>query len=127
MVSSSATSPVVVTERAAVSSADALAGRKRDALVLTAEERRWGRRRVRTGDGRELVLALPTGSVLMTACVAVLMTETLLEVPALVTKASDPSFENTTLCGRSPVGMVATTVNVAVLMTETLSVRRLPA
>src|SRR2546422_10985985 len=65
MVSSSATSPVVVTERAAVSSADALAGRKRDALVLTAEERRWGRRRGRTGDGRELVLALPTGSVLM--------------------------------------------------------------
>lgn len=44
--------------------AAALAGRERDALVLTAEERRWGRRRVRTAAGRELVLALPTGSVL---------------------------------------------------------------
>ena len=36
----------------------------RDALVLTAEERRWGRRRVTTAKGRELALALPTGSVL---------------------------------------------------------------
>jgi urease accessory protein len=35
-----------------------------DRLVLTAEERRWGRRRVRTRAGRELILALPTGSVL---------------------------------------------------------------
>ena len=43
---------------------DELAGLERDALVLTAEERRWGRRRVRTRGGRELVLALPTGSVL---------------------------------------------------------------
>ena len=41
-----------------------LAGRERDGLVLTAEERRWGRRRVRTRAGRELVLALPTGSLL---------------------------------------------------------------
>ena len=41
------------------------AGRARDGLVLTAEERRRGRRRVRTRAGRELVLALPTGSLLM--------------------------------------------------------------
>lgn len=39
-----------------------LGGRERDRLVLTAEERRWGRRRVRTQGGRELILALPTGS-----------------------------------------------------------------
>jgi urease accessory protein len=39
--------------------------RERDTLVLTAEERRWGRRRVRTTAGRELVLALPTGSALV--------------------------------------------------------------
>jgi urease accessory protein len=38
---------------------------ERDALVLTAEERRWGRRRVTTREGRELALALPTGSVLV--------------------------------------------------------------
>ena len=37
----------------------------RDALVLTAEERRWGRRRVTTEKGRVLALALPTGSVLV--------------------------------------------------------------
>src|SRR5438445_10956913 len=35
---------------------------ERDALVLTAEERRWGRRRVITRAGRTLGLGLPTGS-----------------------------------------------------------------
>src|SRR2546428_4578934 len=57
--------PVVITERPAPSSIGALGARARDALVLTAEERRWGRRRVRTEAGRELMLALPTGSVLV--------------------------------------------------------------
>ena len=42
-----------------------LVGRERDALVLTAEERRWGRRRVTTTGGRPLALALPTGSALV--------------------------------------------------------------
>jgi len=37
---------------------------ERDTLVLTAEERRWGRRRVTTTGGRTLALALPTGSTL---------------------------------------------------------------
>jgi urease accessory protein len=41
-----------------------LVGRERDVVVMTAEERRWGRRRVVTVGGRELALALPTGSVL---------------------------------------------------------------
>jgi urease accessory protein len=41
-----------------------LSRRERDRLVLTAEERRWGRRRVTTENGRTLALALPTGSVL---------------------------------------------------------------
>jgi urease accessory protein len=53
----------VVTDRPIVE-AEALLGLERDALVLTAEERRWGRRRARTAAGRELALALPTGSVL---------------------------------------------------------------
>ena len=44
--------------------AEELLGLERDVLVLTAEERRWGRRRARTAAGRELALALPTGSVL---------------------------------------------------------------
>jgi urease accessory protein len=55
--------PVITTARVDVREAD-LAGRERDSLMLTAEERRWGRRRVTTTAGRALVLALPTGSVL---------------------------------------------------------------
>ena len=55
---------VLITQRPATPGADELAGRERDALVLTAEERRWGRRRAVTTGGRELALALPTGSVL---------------------------------------------------------------
>jgi urease accessory protein len=55
---------VLITERARSMSLGDLAGRERDVLVLTAEERRWGRRRVVTRGGRELALALPTGSVL---------------------------------------------------------------
>ena len=42
-----------------------LVGLERDVLALTAEERRWGRRRVTTRAGRTLALALPTGSVLI--------------------------------------------------------------
>ena len=59
-----ATPPVAITQMpVGVSDAD-LAGRERDTLVLTAEERRWARRRVTTTAGRTLALALPTGSVL---------------------------------------------------------------
>jgi urease accessory protein len=53
----------VITELPRVAEAE-VAGRARDPLVLTAEERRWGRRRVLTTGGRTLALALPTGSVL---------------------------------------------------------------
>jgi urease accessory protein len=55
--------PTIVTDRPIVE-AEALLGLERDVLVLAAEERRWGRRRARTAAGRELALALPTGSVL---------------------------------------------------------------
>ena len=55
---------VVVTMRPGPRVESLLVRRERDTLVLTAEERRWGRRRVRTEAGRELALALPTGSVL---------------------------------------------------------------
>jgi urease accessory protein len=54
---------VITSVRVEVREAD-LTGRERDSLMLTAEERRWGRRRVTTTAGRALVLALPTGSVL---------------------------------------------------------------
>ncbi|HET7874239.1 MAG TPA: urease accessory protein UreE [Methylomirabilota bacterium] len=42
----------------------ALRGKQRDTLRLTWEERRWTRKRVVTSSGREVALALPTGSVL---------------------------------------------------------------
>ena len=59
------TEPVVVITRPHVHVHDAdLSRRERDLLVLTAEERRWGRRRVITQAGRTLALALPTGSTL---------------------------------------------------------------
>src|SRR2546422_10387481 len=59
------TEPVVVITRPHVHVHDAdLSRRERDALVLTADERRWGRRRVTTQAGRTLALALPTGSTL---------------------------------------------------------------
>jgi len=41
-----------------------IAGKERDTLRLTWEERRWTRRRATTAAGREVALALPTGSVL---------------------------------------------------------------
>lgn len=40
------------------------AGKRRDRLVLTSEERRWPRGRFRTEGGRELGFALPTGAYL---------------------------------------------------------------
>ena len=59
------TEPVVVVTRSHEHVHDAdLSGREKDALVLTAEERRWGRRRVTTVGGRMLALALPTGTVM---------------------------------------------------------------
>ena len=61
--SDGATAPIVTESHVHVGDGR-LAGLERDRLVLTAEERRWGRRRVKTEKGRELVLALPTGSVL---------------------------------------------------------------
>jgi urease accessory protein UreE len=53
---------IVAESRRHVREAD-LAGLERDVVVMTAEERRWGRRRVTTRAGRELALALPTGTV----------------------------------------------------------------
>ena len=41
-----------------------LAGKERDTVVMTSEERRWGRRRVKSSSGREIAFALPTGTVL---------------------------------------------------------------
>jgi urease accessory protein len=56
--------PLVVTAPPVDAREPELAGRERDVVRLTAEERRWVRRRVRTEAGRELALALPTGTTL---------------------------------------------------------------
>ena len=56
--------PPVITQSHVHVRDEQLATLERDRLVLSAEERRWGRRRVKTEKGRELALALPTGSVL---------------------------------------------------------------
>ena len=55
---------VVITGTALLVDSAALKGRQRDTLCLTWEERRWTRKRVTTTGGREVALALPTGSVL---------------------------------------------------------------
>ena len=55
---------VVITDPPRSVEAAALAGKARDTLCLTWEERRWTRKRVTTTGGREVALALPTGSVL---------------------------------------------------------------
>jgi urease accessory protein UreE len=55
---------VVVTEARRQVEPVALSGKERDTLRLTWEERRWTRRRAVTAAGREVALALPTGSVL---------------------------------------------------------------
>jgi urease accessory protein len=55
---------LVITECPSIPGAAALAGKERDTLRLTWEERRWTRKRVVTTAGRMVALALPTGSVL---------------------------------------------------------------
>jgi urease accessory protein len=54
----------IVSESHVHATTEQLASLDRDRLVLSAEERRWGRRRVKTAKGRELALALPTGTAL---------------------------------------------------------------
>ena len=55
---------LVITECHCIPDEAALAGKERDTLRLTWEERRWTRKRVETTGGRMVALALPTGSVL---------------------------------------------------------------
>jgi urease accessory protein len=54
----------VITEAPAAIDAATLAGKARDTLRLTWEERRWTRKRAVSAAGREIALALATGTVL---------------------------------------------------------------
>jgi urease accessory protein len=60
-----------------------LAALERDRLPLGWEERRWTRRRVRTAAGREVALALPTGTVLEPGAILLVERDWYLEVEAL--------------------------------------------
>ena len=60
----------------------ALAGRERDCVVMTSEERRWARRRVRSVGGRELALALPTGTVMAPGALLAVAPQWYIEVEA---------------------------------------------
>jgi urease accessory protein len=54
----------VITEVLGRVDAGSLAGKARDTLRLTWEERRWTRKKTVTTAGREIALALPTGTLL---------------------------------------------------------------
>ena len=72
---------MIVIERVVSGIADEmLKGKERDTLRLTWEERRWGRRRLTTVKGREVALALPTGSVLRAGQILAVEPEWYLEV-----------------------------------------------
>jgi urease accessory protein len=55
---------LLIEELPGATSRELLIGKERDTVVMTSEERRWGRRRVRTSGGREIALALNTGTTL---------------------------------------------------------------
>jgi urease accessory protein len=55
---------VVITSPKVDVTQESLGGKERDTLVLTWEERRWTRKRVTTSGGRDVALALPTGTLL---------------------------------------------------------------
>jgi len=71
---------VVITEPHLHVDPSALEGKERDTLCLTWEERRWTRKRIVTTQGREVALALPTGSLLRPGDVVAVEADWYLEV-----------------------------------------------
>jgi urease accessory protein len=71
---------MIVIEHIPAPPVEILAGRRRDTLRLTWEGRRWTRRRAVTSQGREIALALPTGTVLALGAVLWIDREWYLEV-----------------------------------------------
>jgi urease accessory protein UreE len=73
-----------------------LAGRERDTIVMTFEERRWPRRRTNTTGGRKIALALPTGTRLIPGAILAVETDWYLQVegsPEPVLAIYPPSHE----------------------------------
>jgi urease accessory protein len=73
---------LVITEPHIHASPEALRCRERDTLRLTWEERRWTRKRVTTTGGREVAIALPTGSVLQAGTIVAVEADWYLAVEA---------------------------------------------
>jgi urease accessory protein len=71
---------IVITEPARQVASVALERRQRDTLCLTWEERRWTRKRVVTTAGREVGLALPTGSLLQPGDIVAVESDWYLEI-----------------------------------------------
>jgi urease accessory protein len=66
---------LIVYEPAPSPAAEELRGKQEDTLALTWEQRRWIRGKFRTAQGREIALALPTGTPLQPGAI-VLVEET---------------------------------------------------
>jgi urease accessory protein len=71
---------VVITESHVHVAPSSLEGKERDTLCLTWEERRWTRKRIVTTLGREVALALPTGSLLRPGDVVAVQGDWYLEI-----------------------------------------------
>jgi urease accessory protein len=61
---------------------ESLGQRERDTIAMTFEERRWLRRRANTNGGREIALALPTGTRLKPGTIIAIEPEWFLQVEA---------------------------------------------
>ncbi|HTV57349.1 MAG TPA: urease accessory protein UreE [Verrucomicrobiae bacterium] len=57
-----------------------LAGKQEDTLVLTSEQRRWVRGRFTSSQGREIALALPTGTILSPGAVLIVENDWYLKI-----------------------------------------------
>src|SRR5215475_5007462 len=66
---------VVITAPRIEATEASLRGKERDTLALTWEERRWTRKRVTTTSGRDVALALPTGTVLRRGDIVLMETD----------------------------------------------------
>ena len=73
---------VVITAPRISATEESLRGKERDTLALTWEERRWTRKRATTTRGRDVALALPTGSVLRPGDIVAVETEWYLAIEA---------------------------------------------
>lgn len=74
---------MIVVDRTLEVAPSHLRGKERDTLAATWEERRRVRRRARTAKGREVALALPTGSLLMCGALLWVDEDFYVEVEAL--------------------------------------------